>query len=85
MRETHLSLLQLGAIAGTRAMAGAGLGMLLANRLSDRTRKLVGWTFLAVGALSTVPLAMEVLRSTRSDDQADWADYRPDFARARSG
>ncbi len=85
MRETHLSLPQLAMIAGTRAMAGAGLGLLLADRLSDRPRKAVGWALLAVGALSTVPLAIQVLGSTRSDDQADWADYRPDLSHTYSG
>lgn len=85
MRETHLSLPQLAMIAGTRAMAGAGLGLLLADRLSDRPRKAVGWTLLAVGALSTIPLAIEVLGATRSHDQADWADYRPDLSHTYSG
>jgi len=85
MRETHLSLPQVAMIAGTRAMAGAGLGLLLANRLSDRSRKAVGWTLLVVGALSTVPLAIEVLDSTRSLDQPDWADYRPDLSHSYSG
>ena len=85
MRETHLSLPQIAMIAGTRAMAGAGLGLLLADRLSDRPRKAVGWTLLVVGALSTVPLAIEVLGATRSNDQADWADYRPDLSHTYSG
>lgn len=85
MRETHLSLPQLAMIAGTRAMAGVGLGLLVADRFSDRPRKAVGWTLLAVGALSTIPLAIEVLGATRSTDQADWADYRPDLSHSYSG
>jgi len=85
MRETHLTLPQLAMIAGTRAMAGVGLGLLVADRFSDRPRKAVGWTLLAVGALTTIPLAIEVLGATRSDDQADWADYRPDLSHSYSG
>lgn len=61
MRETQITLPELGMIAGTRAAAGAGLGLLLADRLGDRERKAVGWTLLIFGALITIPLAMEVL------------------------
>ena len=61
MRETHLTLPELGLIAGTRGAAGAGLGLLLADRLSHEQRRAVGWTLLLVGALTTIPLAIEVL------------------------
>ncbi len=60
MKETRVTLPELALIAGTRAAAGAGLGLLLSNRLSDSQRRAVGWTLLLVGALSTVPLALEV-------------------------
>ncbi|HUY88922.1 MAG TPA: hypothetical protein VMV10_09330 [Pirellulales bacterium] len=66
MRETNITLPELGLIAGTRAAAGAGLGLLLADRLGDRERKAVGWTLLVFGALTTIPLAMEVLGGLRS-------------------
>lgn len=60
MKETRITLPELALIAGTRAAAGAGLGLLLANRLSESQRRAVGWTLVLVGALSTVPLALEV-------------------------
>ncbi len=60
MQETRITLPELALIAGTRAAAGAGLGLLLANRLSESQRRAVGWTLLLVGAISTVPLALEV-------------------------
>jgi hypothetical protein len=44
-------------IAATRGLLGAGLGLLLADKLDANTRKAVGWTLAAVGALSTLPLA----------------------------
>jgi hypothetical protein len=56
---------ELGLIAGTRALAGAGLGLLLANRLSSENRRAIGWTLLLVGAVSTIPLALEVLDRRR--------------------
>ncbi|MDR3621748.1 MAG: hypothetical protein P4L85_20515 [Paludisphaera borealis] len=85
MRETHLSLPELALIAGTRGMAGAGLGLLLADRMSDGPRKAVGWTLLLVGVLTTVPLAIQVLGASRSTDSADWADYRPDLSHTYTG
>jgi hypothetical protein len=60
MRETRITLPELGLIAGTRATLGAGIGLLLADRLSDGQRRAVGWTLFWVGALSTIPLAFEV-------------------------
>jgi 4-amino-4-deoxy-L-arabinose transferase-like glycosyltransferase len=60
MLTTELRLPEVGLIAATRGMLGAGLGLLLAGKLKDRRRKGVGWTLLAVGALTTIPLAMLV-------------------------
>ena len=61
MRETRITLPELALIAGTRALLGAGLGLLLADRLPEAQRKAVGWTLLLVGAVTTIPLAIEVL------------------------
>jgi uncharacterized membrane protein YfcA len=69
MRELHVSLPELALVAGTRAMLGAGLGLLLADRLPEDRRKAVGWTLLLVGAATTIPLAFEVLGSRRSDER----------------
>jgi len=52
-------------IAGTRAALGAGLGLLLADRLPEGPRRAVGWTLLLVGAVSTIPLAFEVFGSAK--------------------
>lgn len=66
MRETQITLPELGMIAGTRAVLGAGIALLLADRLGDRERKAVGWTMVLFGALSTIPLAIEVLGGGRT-------------------
>jgi hypothetical protein len=42
-------------------MLGAGAGLLLADRLNDDQRRAIGWTLLIIGAISTIPLAIEVL------------------------
>jgi uncharacterized membrane protein YfcA len=76
MRETRLTLPELALIAGTRGMLGAGIGFLLADRLPDTQRKAAGWTLLLVGAVTTIPLALEVLGKGRSIEQADWMERR---------
>ena len=61
MREVHLPLPELALIAGTRVALGIGLGLLLAGRLSPQQRAAAGWALVAVGALTTIPLAGDVL------------------------
>src|SRR5206468_10940794 len=65
MRQTRITLPELILVAGTRAAIGAGLGLLLADRLSTDQRRAVGWTLFLFGALSTVPLAFEVFGGHR--------------------
>jgi len=48
-------------VAGTRALGGVGVGLLLAGYLTSRQRRALGCGLLAVGALSTIPLAGRIL------------------------
>jgi hypothetical protein len=61
MKETRLTLPELALIAGTRAALGAGVALLLGDLLPGEKRKAVGWTLFLVGAVTTVPLLVEVL------------------------
>jgi hypothetical protein len=61
MIRRTVTLPEIALIAGTRAALGAGIGLLLAGRFDDRQRRTVGWTLFAVGAISTIPLAVDVL------------------------
>ena len=61
MIKTQVSLPELGLVAGTRGALGAGVGLLLASKLSEQQRKAIGWTLVAVGVATTIPLAFEVL------------------------
>jgi hypothetical protein len=71
MKMRTVTLPQLALIGGTRAAAGAGLALLLADRLAPAQRRAVGWTLLAVGAISTIPLVAEVMfRNGRSEATA---------------
>jgi hypothetical protein len=61
MKEKVLTIPELTLIAGTRVALGVGIGLLLADKFTDKERKAAGWALVGVGALSTVPLAMNVL------------------------
>ena len=57
MKQHEVTVPQIGLIAGTRAMLGAGSALLLSEKLSGEQRRAIGWTLVAVGALTTIPLA----------------------------
>jgi hypothetical protein len=65
MKKTELALTELGLIAGTRAMLGAGAGLLLADKLTNESRKAVGWTLLLIGLVSTIPLAANIFSNRK--------------------
>jgi len=58
MKNAEVSLPDLALIVGTRAMFGAGLALLLADKLPEDQRKAIGWTLTLVGAVTTIPLAI---------------------------
>jgi len=65
MKRTELTMPELALIAGTRGILGAGVALLLANKLSQGEQKAVGWTLFLIGAISTIPLAIEVISKRR--------------------
>lgn len=65
MKTARLTLPELALIAGTRVMLGAGLALLLADRLNKEQRKAAGTTLFLAGAISTIPLAVIALTSRR--------------------
>ena len=65
MFTTEIHLPELALLAGTRGALGAGVGLLLADRLSKEQRKNIGWTLVAVGVLTTIPLAAMLLGRRR--------------------
>jgi hypothetical protein len=65
MRQTVLTIPALALVVGTRAAAGLGLGLLLADHVPAPVRRSMGWTLVLVGVLSTVPLAINVFERSR--------------------
>ena len=60
---------EIGLIAGTRLALGIGIGLLLSTRLSNDQRSAAGWALAAIGAITTLPLAVQVI--TRGDRAAN--------------
>jgi Na+(H+)/acetate symporter ActP len=65
MRHIDIPLHELAFVAGTRGLAGAGVGLLLADFFTPEARKSVGWTLVAIGALTTIPIAVSLIRQSR--------------------
>jgi hypothetical protein len=65
MKNVELTMPEIALIGGTRALAGAGLALLLADRLDPERRRLLGWALFLCGAISTIPIAIDVLGKRR--------------------
>jgi len=60
MIERTVSAPEIGLIAATRVALGIGIGLLIGNRLGKEERKAAGLALTLVGAVTTVPLFLEV-------------------------
>jgi hypothetical protein len=59
-RSLQISVPTLVSVAVTRALMGVGAGMLLSKKIARRRRRRVGLTLFALGAASTIPIALRV-------------------------
>jgi hypothetical protein len=62
MKRVSLPLLELFAIGATRGMLGAGIALLLGERLHRRERRRLGIILTVIGVITTGPFALDVLR-----------------------
>ena len=62
MQQHGLTIPELILIAGTRVALGAGVGLLIGDKLRSDVRRGAGWALLGVGVVTTIPLVMGVLR-----------------------
>lgn len=70
MMERKFTLAEIMLLAGTRVALGVGIGLLLSTRLDEGQRKSAGWALVFVGAITTIPLAMEILGKPEVDEAA---------------
>ena len=68
MIERKFTLAEIMLLAGTRVALGVGLGLLLSARLDEDQRKSAGWALVFVGAITTIPLAMDVIGKGNADE-----------------
>ncbi len=64
-KERKLTLPEIALIGGTRAVLGAGAGLLLADKLKGNPRRAVGLTLFLVGALSTIPIVKNLIAKSK--------------------
>jgi hypothetical protein len=65
MKHVFLNMPTFGFIVATRAALGVGVGLLVSKRLPAGRRQAVGAALVAIGAATTIPAAMSVIRSVR--------------------
>jgi len=65
MKKLILNIPTFGFVVATRAMIGAGVGLLVSERLPKDRRRAIGAALLAIGAASTVPAIFEIVREQR--------------------
>lgn len=70
MVDTKLTIPEVGMIAATRAMLGAGIALLLAGKMSVDQQRSMGKRLFLIGAITTVPLMLDVLRRTHHHRRA---------------
>ena len=73
--KTELSIPELGLLAMTRGMLGAGIGLVLANRLDEQQRRPLGWGLVVVGLLTTVPLAFRVFGGLKKEPRVSTRNH----------
>jgi hypothetical protein len=62
VKRVELPVPEIGILAVTRAMLGAGVGLMVADKLSERQRRIIGRTLFLIGVLSTIPLVKDIAR-----------------------
>jgi hypothetical protein len=65
MKSVELKGPEIGLLAITRAMLGAGVALLLADTLSEGQRKAIGWPLFVIGVVSTIPLVRDIVSKMR--------------------
>ena len=67
MRKSTLTIPEIALIGATRGALGAGIALILADKLDRKERRAVGWTLFLIGVATTIPLALVVLGNKPSE------------------
>jgi hypothetical protein len=66
MNSLILSRPLLAFVVGTRAALAFGIGLLVADRISEDRRRAIGLSLVGIGVASTIPAAMAVFGRNRN-------------------
>ncbi len=69
-KKVDLALPQLGFVIVTRALLGAGIGLLVGSRLTRSQMRRLGLGLLSVGVLTTIPAAFMLKGAWHRADEA---------------
>jgi hypothetical protein len=58
-------------IVATRAILGVGVGLLVASRVPEAQRRLIGLALLGIGAASTIPAVAALMRARKEGNQLE--------------
>jgi hypothetical protein len=67
MKTAELTIPEIALIGGTRGLLGVGLALLLGSRMTEEQRKAVGWALFLIGAISTIPIVLNVLQKQQQN------------------
>jgi hypothetical protein len=70
MKTVALNVPTLGFVVATRAALGVGIGLLAADRLPPARRRTLGLSLVALGATTTIPALMALMRGIRNAERA---------------
>jgi hypothetical protein len=65
MKQIVLNVPTFGFAVVTRAMIGAGIALLLSDRVAAERRRTVGLALIMIGAAATVPVVRAVMRGSK--------------------
>jgi hypothetical protein len=65
MKTVVLGFPTLGFVVVTRAALAAGIGLLLANKIPESRRRVIGMTLVSIGAATTIPAVLAVFRGRK--------------------
>ena len=71
MKKPDLTFPELMFVVVTRGALGAGVGLLLSTKLNDQQRKMIGLTLVFVGAVTTIPAALAVVRGSKEASDSE--------------
>lgn len=68
MKKAELTIPEIALIAGTRGVLGAGIALLLADKLNEDQRRAAGWAMFLIGAISTIPLVLNLFSKAQQKE-----------------